>query len=48
MARKKISLRPRKAGGKIVSVKVGPKWTDIRIRLSTKRLNIQTGRKTKS
>jgi hypothetical protein len=44
MGKKKISLRPEKSGGKIDYVRVGPKWTQIKISLPTDRLQIQTTR----
>jgi hypothetical protein len=34
-------MKPQKSGGKIDQVKIGPKWTIIKIRLSTKRLRAQ-------
>lgn len=40
---KRIPLRPKRWGGK-VKVKVGRKWTEVKITLSTRRLMIQTGR----
>jgi hypothetical protein len=39
-----ISMRPERSGGEIVSCKVGPKWTYVKIKLPTKRLRVQTSR----
>jgi hypothetical protein len=44
---KRISMRPERWGGEIVSCKVGRVWTYVKIRLSTKRLQVQTTRQTK-
>jgi len=42
---KRTAMKPKKTGGKIESVEVGPKGTFITIRLNTKRLAVQAGRK---
>ena len=41
---KRRTLRPKKTRSKIKSVKTGPKWTEVTLRLDTKRLGIQVGR----
>lgn len=45
--RKRIPMRPKRSGGEIVSCKVGRVWTYVKIKLSTKRLQVQTTRQTK-
>jgi len=41
---KRRAMRPKRAGGKIKSVKIGPKHTEVTIRLPTKRLGIMVAR----
>ncbi len=41
-------MRPQRAGGKIEQVKIGPKWTVIKIKLSTSRLQSQVNKATRN
>lgn len=38
------TMKPKAWGGKITSVKIGPKWTFLTIRVNTKRLAVPTCR----
>ena len=41
-------MKPQASGGKITRVKVGPKWTTVTIRISSRRLRKHTKKASKS
>ena len=46
MPKHQIGMKPGKSGGRIVSLRVGPEWTFLTVKLPTKSLQRQTSKVT--
>ncbi len=44
MARKKVGMKVKRIGAKIDFLRIGPKWTSIKVSIPTSRLQFQTAR----